>query len=160
MNITEFQQQILNYQNIDSLNLKEDNDINLHKHYISAKSYIESFNWVNNVLNCWIGLDIEDILAVFLFQIDSDEDNVDEYIWVVVGDIPSIYVDIQSADNIIDVLECYIYILRQWIDAIENKTSLENCYPVNVEANLENAKKLGVRLDFIENEIIPLLSED
>ena len=165
MDIQKFKEEISNLENIKSLDLNIKDEIELNEYYNTAKEYLESYNWVHKTLNCWIGLGVNSIVAVFLFQIKPTKKGIDEYIWVVSGDLPNVYIDIESASgnesliDIIEVLDCYIYIVSQWVEAVKSNESVSNCYPLGLEPIKENAENLELKLNFIQNEIIPMIKE-
>ena len=61
--------------------------------YYDAKNYIEDFDWCVSTKKCWYDKDfgIYEKIGVFLFEIEPLNKNVDDFIWVIVGDLPSVY---------------------------------------------------------------------
>ena len=118
-----------------------------------AENYLLSHPWCNSIENGWLAVSWGYIMCVFLFKITSDEEEVDDYVWMVVGDLPYVYVDIESATEPKEVLECYVDILSDWVDAVESDDSVAHCYPVEVPPDKEYARMLKSKLGFISKEI-------
>jgi len=78
-----------------------------------------------------------------------------KFVWVVVGNIPSAYIDIQSAPNAYKAVESYIFIMEDWIEHVKNKKSIAECYPVNVEPTPEYAEMLSTRIQIIKDDLLP-----
>lgn len=157
MELKEFEKQIANFDAIKTLVLSNDENKTAYKLYESAKAYLLSHPWCTEIENAWIGAQWDDILAVFLLKIKSDQAEVDEYIWMIEGDIPPAYIDIESAPNIKEAIECYIFIMNDWVEAVQNNDPLDDCYPIEVFPTQENAEMLEKRLRFIEERILPEL---
>jgi hypothetical protein len=76
--------------------------------YDEAKKYLESFDWCISAKKCWYDKDrgIYEKVGVFLFEIEPLNDTVDDFIWVIVGDLPSVYLD-KSVTTGQEALETY-----------------------------------------------------
>jgi hypothetical protein len=117
-----------------------------------ATAYLLSHPWCVDIVNGWLAISWnEEILGVFLYEIKSNIENFDQYIWMIVGDLPSVYIDIESATNPKDALSCYIDIMNDWVEAVNNNEHVEDCYPVEVPPTKENASMLKHRLNMLEN---------
>lgn len=125
--------------------------INLSK---EAESFLLSHGWCDSIIEGWLAESWGYILCVFLFKIESENTEVDDYVWIVVGDIPSAYIDIESAEDSDDVLQCYVDIMSDWVECIETNKSVEDCYPIEVPPTLEYASMLKSRLKIISEELI------
>ena len=123
--------------------------------YDKAKQYLENFDWCVLVKNGWFDEDfrVYDKIGVFLFEIEPLNDSIDDFIWVIVGDLPSVYLD-KSVKSGLEALEIYCDLMQDWVDNIRvGKTVLE-CYPIPVDPNLENAELLNNRILFIRRELL------
>ena len=60
-----------------------------------AENYLDSFDWCIKIKKSWYESECSsyDIIGVFLFEIEPIDETVDEFIWVIVGDLPSVYLD-------------------------------------------------------------------
>jgi hypothetical protein len=121
-----------------------------------ATNYISGFRWCGGVKQQFFGLGVGGIVAVFLFQILPKLQNVDEWLWVIVGDLPPAYIVTDTSPNPPVALRTYMREMRKWVEAAETSGSIENIIPVNAPATPEFAGKLQARLQFIESEILPL----
>ena len=123
-----------------------------------ATSFIKSFDWCAGVHESFFGLGIGGVVAVFLFHIEPARKGVDDWLWVVSGDLPIAYLVVDESPDPVSALCTYVNEMRQWVEAARLGTPVVELIPVNVEPNLENAEKLANRLDFLESEIIPMYS--
>jgi hypothetical protein len=125
--------------------------------YEEAKSFLNSHEWCKKVIQAWHDEDfsILDKLGVFLFEIEPANDNVDKYIWIIVGDLPSVYLD-ASVETGKQALEVYCDLMEEWSDNVLQGRSLEECYPVEAELTNENAELLKRRISFIRKELLPV----
>src|SRR4051812_34606566 len=53
-----------------------------------AREYLASFDWAGRIVAERVGLAVGDVVAVFLFQLEPAARDVDEWIWVIDGDVP------------------------------------------------------------------------
>ena len=143
----------LSLDHLNTLDASDDDDIVIIDFSREAKKYLLSHLWCSEVTDGWLAIYWEGILGVFLFKISSDYEEVDDYVWMVVGDLPSAYVDIESANSPNEVLKAYVGIMSDWVNGVLNNTSLEDCYPVEVPPTKEYAEMLNSRLDFLLKEI-------
>jgi hypothetical protein len=123
--------------------------------YEKAKEYLESFSWCKSILNCWFDKDfcIYDKIGVFLFEINPINEEVDDYIWIIVGDLPSVYLD-KSVLTPNDALITYCDLMEDWTNCILNDSDISECYPVLAEPTKKYADLLNKRIEFIRREII------
>ena len=140
--------------NIDTLTEIEEIQAILSLYY-DAKNYIEDFDWCVSIKNCWYDKDfgIYEKIGVFLFEIEPLNDNVDDFIWVIVGDLPSVYLD-KSITTGQEALEQYCELMQEWADNVRKGKSLQECYPVLVDPTIENAELLSSRIAFIRRELL------
>jgi hypothetical protein len=92
-------------------------------------------------------------LGIFLFEIEPLNDTVDDFIWVIVGDVPSVYLD-KTISSGKDALERYCELMEEWADHVKNNKSLDECYPVDAESTTENAELLNTRVSFLRKELL------
>ncbi|MEO6133932.1 MAG: hypothetical protein ABIP35_02190 [Ginsengibacter sp.] len=123
--------------------------------YYEAKNYIEDFDWCVSTKKCWYDKDfgIYEKIGIFLFEIEPLNENVDDFIWVVVGDLPSVYLD-KSIKTGQEALEQYCELMQEWADSVKSGNSLEECYPVPVDPTIENAELLNSRIAFVKRELL------
>ena len=120
-----------------------------------AKEYLKKFNWCLGIKKSWYDseLCIYDLLGIFLFEIEPINSEIDNYIWVIVGDLPSVYLD-ESANSAVEALDIYCELMESWANNIIEGKSVEDCYPIPNEPTNENAELLKSRIEFIRSEIL------
>jgi hypothetical protein len=126
---------------------------------MEAAKFIRTFRWCGAVKESYFGLGVGKVVAVFLFKI-TPERNADEYVWVVVGDLPPAYVSIDHARTAAGALDAYIGAMQQWVDAVTEGRSVKELIPVNVSPTKEYAEMLRSRLKFLRKEILSQYEDD
>ncbi|MFP5237479.1 MAG: hypothetical protein ACLGSD_16400 [Acidobacteriota bacterium] len=121
-----------------------------------ARDFITSFNWCTAVLDLYFGDGIGDVFAVFFARIKPARPSVDEYLWIVVGDIPPAYLVIDDSPTPKAALECYIREMRKWVALAKDGKSSRDVIPVNVPATPQWAGILESRLNALEQKMIPI----
>lgn len=125
-----------------------------------AKTEINFYDWCVNIQESYVGMFYSEIIGIFLFKIEPSGNHIDEWVWVVVGDIPPIYITCEDSPNAICALDGYIGAMREWVEAAKNGNSLEGIVPVNVQATPENGEMLESRLNTLESTILNLYPDD
>jgi hypothetical protein len=124
-----------------------------------ARVYIEGFRWCKEVRDSVLYLNLGSTLCIFLFEIENFASSEDNFLWIMVGDIPAMYLDVYGSKTTIEVLRRYNALAKDWISNVERGLSVDDCYPFNVEPTMEMADMLKKRVDFIEKTIIPNIDE-
>jgi len=119
-----------------------------------ARAYLESFDWCAGIVEAWFGLGVGRVVAVFLFKIIPRPAEVDEWIWVIVGNLPPAYIVIDDAPNPACALNAYMIEMKSWIAAIKSGSSVADLIPVNAPPTIDNTNDLEGRLGFIKREIL------
>jgi hypothetical protein len=120
-----------------------------------ARTFMLQFEWCETIRALYFGDGIGEVFGIFLAQIKPTKPNIDEYLWVVVGDLPPAYLVTDDSPTPKDALEAYIEEMRRWVAAAKSGRSLRDVIPVDVPATPEWAGQLEGRLDTLENEILP-----
>ena len=126
----------------------------LHAALAEAREYLGGMTWYRGVKETYFGLGVGGVVAVFLFRIDPAPD-VDEWLWVVVGDLPSAYLVTDEAPTPLAALEVYCELMDEWVEVVRRGGDLDEVYPVAAEASPENAADLARRIAFLRSEVIP-----
>ena len=121
---------------------------------VEARDFLLSFKWCKRVRRSWFGWGVGSICAVFFFEIDPTSNKIDNWLWVVVGDLPPAYLVVDSSPTPLAALTNYVDLMQEWVDAVNKKRTIEDCIPVNVPATREYADLLQRRLDFIRKEFL------
>ncbi len=82
---------------------------------IEAKQYLESFDWCNVAEAVYWGGGVGKVFSIFLFEIFASRIGIDRWLWVVVGDIPHVYLVLDECKSPSDVLREYLGLMEQWI---------------------------------------------
>jgi hypothetical protein len=99
-------------------------------------------------------LNLGSTLCIFLFEIDNFASRDDKYLWVIVGDIPAMYLDTHGPRTTRQVLEDYVKLAEDWIAHVKHRKSVQNCYPFNAKPTIEMAAMLEKRVSFIKGTLI------
>jgi hypothetical protein len=129
----------------------------LHRMLVEARDYIRSFDWCPPISEEYLGFGIGNVFEVFLFRFATPISETDEYLWLVVGDLPSAYFVIDDAQDPKSAAEVYVRIMRDWIDAVRSKGRLDEVFPVKADATGEMAEMLESRVRFMRETIIPMI---
>lgn len=124
-----------------------------------AAQYLVGFRWCAAVEDCRVGFAVPDVLGLFLCRIRPARPGVDDVLWVVHGDLPPAYLVVDDAPTPATALVAYVNEMRRWVDAVRNDRAIDDVIPVNVEPTREHADMLDSRLRFVEEELIPLLTQ-
>ena len=125
-----------------------------------AERYLHGFAWCKEIQESYFGLGVGGIVGVFLFRIVPARDDVDDWVWVIVGDLPPAYITVDDAPNAACALDGYIGAMTKWVEAVLAGASVERLIPVNAPATRESALALRVRLAFLDENILKHYSQD
>ncbi len=142
---------------LDQMMGEDDEDTKLLRELAErASTYLLSYDWCFAVEELYFGDGVGGIVAVFLFRITPSRPNVDEWLWVVVGDLPSAYFVTDDLKTPYQVLEAYIWHRSRWVRfAKRGKEPPEEVMPVGVRATPGWARDLGGRLEILKQEVLP-----
>jgi len=127
----------------------------LREMFREAKEYLEAFHWCGGIKDSFFGLGVGGIVGVFLFNIVPAAQGVDDWVWVIVGDLPPAYITVDNAHNPARALDGYMGEMAAWAEAAMNGLSVDDLIPVNVPPTRENALALRSRLEFLDEMILP-----
>lgn len=122
-----------------------------------AQRYINGFDWCGGIQGSYFGAGVGGIFGVVLFGIRTCGEEVDEWLWVVVGDLPPCTWLPMIAPALSEALRRYIEERDRWIKTAREGQPVEALAPVSLLPSRERADELDGRLRFIEDEIVPLL---
>lgn len=117
-----------------------------------AAEYLQSFRWCLRILESYLGVGVAEVVAVCLFKIEP-AGTADEWLWVIVGDLPPAYIVTDDAPDPVSALQCYITEMRAWVDAVRTSRPTSDLIPVNAESTRGNADDLDSRLNFLEKHL-------
>jgi hypothetical protein len=105
-----------------------------------ARKYVLAFPWCESIVRSYFAGGVGEIFAVFLFNIFPARSDVGQWMWVVVGDIPSAYLPLEDCKSRREVFETYIDGMERWIELARERrggTVEDGVPPVNVPATPE-----------------------
>lgn len=128
----------------------EEEQVLLRALFDEAKQFLLSHKWCFGIGETYFGDGIGGVIGIFLLELTPVPDNIDQWLWVIVGDVPSAYLVIDEAPTPVEALRTYITLMREWVElAYEGQTSPE-VIPVNVPSTPEYAEMLEGRLNMLE----------
>ena len=80
-----------------------------------AQAYLSAFDWCEAIRESHFGLGVGGVVAVFLFRIIPSREGVDEWLWVVVGDLPPAYLVTDENPTPVSALEAYAEEMKAWL---------------------------------------------
>jgi len=141
---------------IDQLFGEDDQDTRqLLKMASKARNYISEFSWCKSVREAYFGDGFGKVLAVFFFHIEPSRPDVDEWLWVVVGDLPSAYLVIDSCKTPSQALAGYVHEMSEWVMLAKEGRTSKDVIPVNAAPTPESAAMLEARLKVLSEKIVP-----
>ena len=130
-----------------------------------AHAYLRSFDWCGAIVESYIDdIAIGGVVAVLLIKIQPAREEVDEWLRVVVGDLPPAYLVTDDTPDSARALEAYVDEMRRWVDAVKSGSPVWVWELIPVEAaeggrsldpTVERAEALEQRLRFLEEQILP-----
>ncbi len=119
-----------------------------------AKQYLNGFKWCKIIRRSFLYYNLGKILCIFLFEIENTQSKEDDRIWVIVGDLPKMYLDTFGPRSVKEVLEDYSDLANEWAENVLQKKSLSNCFPFNEAPSAKLAKMLKSRVGFIRTNLL------
>ena len=120
-----------------------------------AKRYLSDMSWCVKLNQGWLAYALGYIIGVYLIHFQPNRDDIPEYVWVVIGDIPPAYLDVEYCPDWLAAVDGYIVEMQEWVDRVLNRLPIDHTViSVNVPPEEEWAESLGSRLKFIQKHII------
>ena len=125
-----------------------------------ASTFLASFDWCDGIKEEYVGIAVPGVMGEFLFRISPSEPDVDEWLWVIVGDIPPAYITTEDSPNPASALDAYIGAMEEWVAAVKEGHPTDDLIPVNVTPDQEHAEMLATRLEFLDENVLAEYKED
>ena len=122
--------------------------------YEKAKDFLLRQKWCFGLGDIYFGEGIGGIVSIFLVQIDPIPTGVDQWLWVIVGDIPPAYLVIDECPTPIEALKAYIALRRRWVELAYASETSPDVMPVEVPSTPYHAHLLERRLNILERLLI------
>jgi hypothetical protein len=124
-----------------------------------AENYVRSFSWCKKIREVYFGDGYGWVVAVFLFHIEPEQPDVDEWLWVISCDVSPAYLVTDSCKTPSQALEGYIEEVVKWIQLAKQGRSSKNVIPVYMPATPENAADVEQRIKLLREVIVPAFRE-
>jgi hypothetical protein len=121
----------------------------------NAETFLKSFSWCFAIRESFFGAGVGKIIAVFLFRIILARPDIDEWLWVVVGDLPPAYLVTECCKTPSEAVEAYIEEMSKWVEHARRGQESAEVISVNVPATPEWAENLNRRLETLRTTILP-----
>jgi hypothetical protein len=124
---------------------------------VAAANFIHSFAWSGTVLEMYEGFQEPEILGVFLIHLRPAAPDVDEWLWVVVGDVPPAYLVADDNPTVAEAVDGYIREMQRWVEAAREGRPVDALIPVNVPPTQEFAEMLASRLKVMQGTVLDVI---
>jgi len=145
---------------IDTIRGDDDLDAKLLREMADeAIDYIRSFDWCAELHESYFGDGVGGIVALFLCRVTIRKIEEPEWIWVVVGDLPSAYMEFDVAPNPRAALLRYIEGVEEWLAATPEERSSDNLIPIEVPHGDDLMDALRGRMETLRSIVLPNMRE-
>lgn len=121
---------------------------------LEAVNFIRSFAWSGDLLALYDGYQEPDIIGVFLVHLRPAAAEVDEWLWIIVGDLPPAYLVTDDSPTWQQAVAGYIDEMQRWVDAAKTGASVDDLIPVNTPPTAEYAAMLESRLRTLRETLL------
>ena len=119
-----------------------------------ASTFLLSHASCRSITSVHLAWAIAGVVGVFQLRLVPTRKDIDDTLWVIVGDLPPVYLVCDESPSWREALENYVYEMRKWVSAVRKGDALTDIIPVNVEPTLSWADQLDGRLSFISDRIL------
>ena len=123
-----------------------------------AKDYLERFEWCKGAGLAYWGGGIGKVFSAFLFHIEPPTADIGRWLWVIVGDIPPLYLVPEERRSSEQAAEMYLALMGEWVKHARQGRTSPDVPPTGAEPTPERAEDLERLLAFIRAEILPFLN--
>jgi hypothetical protein len=120
-----------------------------------ARRYISAFRWCPRISEIWLAYGIGGVIGLFLLKFEKPVNGTDEFLWVVVGDLPSAFFVVDEASNGSEALNVYCQLMEVWAESVLKGSNLSKVFPVQAETTVENVELLKRRIRFLRKQVMP-----
>lgn len=136
---------------IDQLSLDDDEKKLITNEAEKARAWVLNKRPFDIIQEIRFGNGIAGIIVSFLFKTQNSQSKEDCYLWVIYGDIPSYYLEIDKYD-IEDgehAIFTYCELMTQWVESVKNNHLTEDLPKINVPPTIDLALNLENRINNI-----------
>ncbi len=141
---------------IEAIQGDDEQDTNLLKTMAAeALAYLESFAWCIEIHEQYFGDGVGGVVALFLFRVTIGELAEPEWVWVIVGDIPSAYLEFEGFPGPRAALLRYIEGVEEWLAASPEERESGDLIPIEVPPDRELNEALAGRMRTLRSLVLP-----
>ena len=122
--------------------------------------FLQKLGYWSSIDSIVLAWGVSDIVAVFFVQVTPKRLEIDDRIWVVVGDLPPAYFVCDNINDWQEALGAYVDEMGKWVEAVLECRSIQHLIPVNVAPTIEHANMLKSRLQLLRDSYIDKPKED
>lgn len=126
----------------------------------NAREYLAEYGWFEAPLQTYVASYYPPIVTVFLYHVveqepylSSEDDDV-EWVWVVVGDLPSVFLVEERISDGLGALYGYTVLIDDWVETVEAGDSVEEYFFIDLPADRDNAGMLRIKSEFLKKNFI------
>jgi hypothetical protein len=112
----------------------------LHQMSVEAKKYLEGFEWCGSAAPAYWGGGVGGVFGIFLFEIEAKASDVDRWLWVIIGDIPPLYVVLDECRSPQQATEMYLKLMGEWVELARHGQTSPDLPPTGVERHLSGQR--------------------
>jgi len=132
----------------------------LHEMAKDAVEYAQSFEWCVELHDQYFGDGVSGVVALFLFRITIRGFDTPEWVWIIVGDLPSVYLEFDGFPTPRAALLRYIEGLEEWLEASPEERASGDVIPIKVLQEPEFIEMLKGRGAALRSSILPHIREN
>lgn len=124
-----------------------------------ATAFVKSQKWAPPIRQLYLAFGVGGVIGLFLVDFErgiAGDGRGDQEVWVVVGDLPSIYFETEDIPTPAGALQTYCEIAEIWADRVNAGADISDCYPIPVAPTIEHAEMLRSRIASIREMFIPV----
>jgi hypothetical protein len=125
-----------------------------------AVRYVQSFEWCVELHDLYFGDGYGGVVALFLFRITIRGVEEPEWVWVVVGDLPSAYMEFEPSHTPRAALLRYIEGVEDWLAAPDEERVNGDLIPIVVPPGTEFTEMLQGRVGTLRSSILPQIRDN
>lgn len=126
-----------------------------------ARAYLLRQRWCGSIADTYWGDGVGGVVAVFLFRVamHGSQNTREEWVWVICGDVPTMYLATDELHEPGQALGRYCDLLEEWVAVARAGGDLRTVLPIAADPTAEHIAMLEQRIDFLRADIIPALTE-
>ena len=125
-----------------------------------ALKFIDSQKWCKQVIDVKFDRGWGYIMSVFFLTIDPTHKEIPEHLWVIVGDLPPAYIDVEDNPNGACAINGYVMEMEKWVHNVLRGEPVDKLIPVNAPPIKKYAKMLRSRLNIIKKDILSKFEDE